>query len=576
MQFAHPEQIIVVMSLYSLNPTDTRQGASPCRIWKRGYRKRWRVALGLSMTMNLACLHAAQSPTRLSVQVLDPSGQLLPCRAWIDAAGERLFRPSTPTSCTPYARDRSFSCDGTFTIDVPGKQAVVHIERGKEYRPVNQPIDLGPSGEKAVSVTVQRWINMPAEGWYSGDLHVHFGADKPKVLRQLALADDVHVTPAFTYWLRGNESKWPSAWPDFGGGEPWIIDATHVITRTGVEIERIRGTAIPGGSAGATFLFNLARPLAAERFGEHFPTDAALCLAARMHSPEMVVDTDKPSWAETVVGAALEVYDTVQVCHNHYHRERTLPGGWGMIGPLAPGESNAAQGDGLFHRTNALYYRFLNCGFRLGVSGGSAIGVMPVPMGYSRVYAKIEGPLTAEKFWSALKAGRSFATNGPMLTMTVDGQPLGSTLKRRSTHPSPVRVDVRVRSIDRLEALELISNGLVIESIDLRNAQPSPTLDRSVTWQVPAKQSGWIAARAIFRAPDGLLRQAHTSPIYISVDDRPIASREDARYMLRWIERLIDIARLPKRFPTEADRQGVLDTYVRARVVYEGIAEETH
>jgi len=322
------------------------------------------------------------------------------------------------------------------------------------------------------------------------------------------------------------------------------------------------------------FLFNLTRPLAAERVGEHFPTDAALCLAARRHSPEVVIDTDKPSWAETVVGAALGVYDTVQVCHNHYHRDQTLSGGWGMIGPLAPGESNAAQGDGLFHRTNALYYRLLNCGFRLGVSGGSAIGVMPVPMGYSRVYAQLQGPLTADKFWAALKAGRSFATNGPMLTMTADRHTLGSTLKRRSADPSPIRVDVRVRSIDRLEALQLVRNGFVVESIDLSKEQPAPVLDRSVTWTIPARRSGWIAARSLFRAPDGLLRQAHTSPLYITVDDQPIASRDDARYMMRWIDRLIEIAHRPDRFPTEADRQAVLDTYARARAVYQRIASE--
>ena len=541
-----------------------REIHGPCVVWLS-------VAILLSSANSL---WAAQSPGQLTVRIVDLQGQALPCRAWVEVVGERLFRPSAPEVCTPYPRDRSFSCDGNFTIDLPAAQALVHVERGKEYRPVNRSIDMGADREKAITITLQRWINMPAEGWYSGDLHVHLGADDPQVLRQLALADDVHVTPAFTYWLRGRESRWPSTWPPFGEGEPWVIDATHLITRTAVEIERIQRNAIPGGSVGASFLFNLTRPLSADRVGEHFPTDAALCLAARRHSPEVVIDTDKPSWAETVVGAALGAYDTVQVCHNHYHRDQTLSGGWGMIGPLAPGESNAAPGDGLFHRTNALYYRLLNCGFRLGVSGGSAIGVMPVPMGYSRVYAQLQGPLTADKFWAALKAGRSFATNGPMLTMTADRQPLGSTLERRSADQSPISVDVRVRSIDRLEALQLVHNGLVVESIDLSKGQPTPVLDRSVTWRIPAKRSGWIAARSLFRAPDGLLRQAHTSPIYITVDDQPIASREDARYMMRWIDRLIDIAHRPDRFPTEADRQAVLDTYARARAVYQRIAGE--
>ncbi|MCH8193736.1 MAG: hypothetical protein IIA65_06940, partial [Planctomycetes bacterium] len=286
--------------------------------------------MGLLASAPIRPLQGAQSPWRLTVRVVDRQGQALHCRAWVEVGGERLFRPSATASCTPYPRDRSFSCDGRFTIDVPAARALIHVERGKEYRPVNRSIDMGADREKAITITLQRWIDMPAEGWYSGDLHVHLGADDPQVLRQLALADDVHVTPAFTYWLRGRESQWPSTWPSFGEGEPWVIDATHLITRTAVEIERIQGDAIPGGSVGASFLFNLTRPLAAERAGEHFPTDAALCLAARRHSPDVVIDTDKPSWAETVVGAALGAYDTVQVCHNHYHRDQTLSGGWGM------------------------------------------------------------------------------------------------------------------------------------------------------------------------------------------------------------------------------------------------------
>ena len=44
--------------------------------------------------------------------------------------------------------------------------------------------------------------------------------------------------------------------------------------------------------------------------------------------------------------------------------------------------------------------------------------------------------------------------------------------------------------------------------------------------------------------------------------------------MMRWIDRLIDIAHRPDRFPTEADRQAVLDTYARARAVYQRIAGE--
>jgi len=330
---------------------------------------------------------AVAAERRVDVRVVDEQGNLTPVRAWVDVGDTRLFKPAAPVTATPYARDSSFSCDGSFTMVVPDGPVVVHVEKGKEFLPMDVELDVPDGAIATKTIEMQRWINMPAAGWYSADLHVHLGHDNPRILEQLSLADDVHLIPSFTYWLRGRGETWQVAWPDKAYNQPIVIDDYHIITRNNLEIERIAGKAAPGATIGATFLFNLTQPVTAKRYGEHFPADAQLCREARRHSPRAVFDSDKPSWAESVVGVALGMLDTIQVCHNHYHRSTTTTGGWGMIGPLAAGESNAAGGDGLFHRTNSLYYRFLNCGFRLGVSGGSAIGVMDLPTGYNRVYA---------------------------------------------------------------------------------------------------------------------------------------------------------------------------------------------
>lgn len=540
----------------------------------------WPIGIRLIL---LACLavppigsdvvHAAGG--RIEVTVLDKSGKITPVRAWVDAAGRRLFNPVAPDTATPYARDRSFSCDGTFTMAVPAGKAVVHIEKGKEFLPVDAEVDVSPDETIVKKIQIKRWVDMPGRGWYAADLHVHFGADDPRILRQLSLADDVHLIPAFTYWLRGRGERWKAAWPDEGFTQPTFVDDQHIITRNNIEIERINRNAVPGGTIGATFLFNLNQPVTAERYGEHFPTDADLCRAARRQSPAAVYDSDKPSWAETVVGAALGALDTVQLCHNHFHRSSTIPGGWGMIGPLAPGESNAATDDGLFHRTNTLYYRFLNCGFRLGVSGGSAIGVMAMPAGHHRVYARVDGQFTAEKMWASIRAGRSFATTGPMLSLDVNREGIGSTISLESAHDPPLKLQSTVRSIETVDSLEIVYNGDIIASRDLSKTIPNPRVDAVLDSELTPKRSGWVVSRVLYRAPDGLLRQAHTSPIYISVDNRPTASAADARYMCVWIDRLTNIAETqPDRFPDEEARGGVLATYAEARARYEEIIAE--
>jgi len=92
----------------------------------------------------------------LSVTVHEPgSNTPLPCRAWVQAGQQRLFNPST-TGCTPYPKDRSFSCDGQFSIRVPPGKAVIHVERGKEYWPVDQQVEVDAGQPREVAVELKR------------------------------------------------------------------------------------------------------------------------------------------------------------------------------------------------------------------------------------------------------------------------------------------------------------------------------------------------------------------------------------------------------------------------------------
>lgn len=527
-----------------------------------------RLALYAAVTF-LAPL--ARSQGVLEVDVVDSRKQPLPCRAWVSTGGMQHFEPVSPA--TPYHRDRSFSCDGSFTMRLPTGPASIHVEKGKEWLPVNQPVSILTGQTNRISIVLRRWVDMPREDWFSSDLHVHFGHDQPVVLRQLALADDVHVVPAFSAWLRGTETAWPEAWPKWETGPVIKVDSTHIITRNNMEIERIGRMSGPGGSVGATFLYNLDRPIYTDHFDRFFPTDATLALTARGLSRKAVVDTDKPSWAETTVGAALGVYDTAQVCHNHYHRDKTLAGGWGMIGLLAPDEKPLTEPDELFRRTNKQYYRWLNCSIRMGVSGGSAMGVMSVPLGYNRTYAKVSGWFTASKYWAAVKAGKTFATSGPMIDMTLDRKGVGETIKIRSRDNRRLTLQMHLRSAQQLASLELVHNGGVIYGEPLSAKKADPTFEVKKAVAVVPTRSGWYCARAIFRAPDGRLRQAHTSPIYVIVDGKPIAAKADAEYNVRWIDKLIEVAKHPDRFASDEDRDQVLAIYGTARDYYLEIAQ---
>lgn len=135
-----------------------------------------------------------------------------------------------------------------------------------------------------------------------------------------------------------------------------------------------------------------------------------------------------------------------------------------------------------------------------------------------------------------------------------------------------MKIRTTVQSIEAVDTLEILYSGEIAASHELTSQKPNPRVDAVLEFELTPRRSGWIAARALYRAPDGLLRQAYTSPIYLSVDNKPTASAVDAQYMCVWIDRLADIARTQSdRFPDEEARDGVLRTYAEARARYEAI-----
>ena len=149
------------------------------------------------------------------------------------------------------------------------------------------------------------------------------------------------------------------------------------------------------------------------------------------------------------------------------------------------------------------------------------------PKGYNRVYAKLDGPFTLENWLSALKQGRTFVTNRPLLFVTVDGREPGSELAVQSA--TPLNVDIHAISATPISRIDIVHQGRVLKQIDV---DPATDIRRHEKITVPG--SGWLAVRCLGRGENPNLSPvfafAHTSPFYVIEDGRPIRSREDARY----------------------------------------------
>ena len=125
-----------------------------------------------------------------------------------------------------------------------------------------------------------------------------------------------------------------------------------------------------------------------------------------------------PSWPglESPLDVAMEKLDGLEIMCQLEPREFPI-----FVRQVVP---ELEANDGL-----RLWYRYLNCGFRLTATAGTDKMTAFVTVGANRVFARVDGDFTYQAWIDALKAGRTFVTNSPVLQLTVNGQEPGATVQ---------------------------------------------------------------------------------------------------------------------------------------------------
>ena len=158
----------------------------------------------------------------------------------------------------------------------------------------------------------------------------------------------------------------------------------------------------------------------------------------------------------------------------------------------------------------------LNAGNRLPLVGASGKDRNTVALGSVRTYARLE-PNQEFRYgaWiEAVRAGRTFVTDGPLLSLTVNGRDPGSVL---SNAGQTVRIQAEACSVTPFDRLECVYNGAVVASTEASGDPRTATLEADVSFT----GSGWLAARCL-EGGDGSAVRAHTSPVYVRIEDRPM------------------------------------------------------
>jgi hypothetical protein len=171
---------------------------------------------------------------------------------------------------------------------------------------------------------------------------------------------------------------------------------------------------------------------------------------------------------------------------------------------------------------------------------------------------------------AALKAGHSFATNGPLLGFTLGGAGIGDELKFDAPQQR-VNFSVRLRSIVAVDHLELVCNGRVVRSFIPRESVDHGEFSGSIA----LNDSGWCVARASTDAGRYPVLDTYvyatTSPIYVTVGGLKPRSPDDARYFAAWVDRMTETTAAYPDWNSAAEKQRVLERLAQAKAVFVGL-----
>ena len=375
--------------------------------------------------------------------------------------------------------------DGRCEGWLPRGEVIVDVACGFEYEPLRRRVTIEP-GQTELTLRLERAVDLRKEHLFAGDTHVHFLSTEGAHLE--AAGEGVRVVNLLLTQLghlfAGTEEF---------TGRPSVRDSTGTIV------------------------------YASQENRQHMLGHLSLLGLKQLVAPW---SSDGP--AEADLGGNLETTLSrwADACHAQ---------GGTVIVPHLPNPNGEPAALIASERADAVewliqspyqhleYYRYLNCGYRLPLVGGTDKMTSDVPLGLFRTYVQFPDgePVTYEAWCRHLRAGRTFVSSGPLLRLRVEGEAAGSvvTLTGRG---GTVGVEARVDSVFPVNLLEIVVNGEVAARAEV----PDGTKQLTFRENLKIDCHSWVAARCggpgYFhgaRHHDGWRRgvMAHTSPVYVAV-----------------------------------------------------------
>jgi hypothetical protein len=390
-----------------------------------------------------------------------------------------------PRLLWPSANRQAFYAIGRYEAQVPAGSYELVVTRGPEYRTVKQTVDVKAGDTSRVTVALQRYINQPSRGWYSGDTHLHLMRDQvqdPAVWGMVA-GEDVHVGNLLEM---GNIVTTHFRQPAWGKAGRYWRDG-HLIA-SGQEDPRTT-------ERGHTIHHNLQRPI-------HLPS-------SDFFSYHKVFEQSHSQGGVSGYAHMAQIFNG--------RRGLSLDAPFNLVDFIEVLQGGRLGVDN--------WYPYLNLGLKISPAAGSDYPYYgPSLPGVERYYVKLDGPFDADAWYASFRAGHVFVTNGPLLDFTINGKTMGDEIHVARGTRLQVAASMQLNpDIDAPGALDLIVHGDVVDTAHASGGDRI-TLRKELT----ADHSMWIAVRATGARqvpPQGQVQTlgavAHSAPIYVVVDEQP-------------------------------------------------------
>jgi hypothetical protein len=433
--------------------------------------------------------------------------------------------------------------DGTCEIRLPAGPISVRISKGPEYTPIHEALELSP-GKLALRFEIGRWIELRQQGWYSGDVFARFLSPHAALLE--GAAEDVAVVNL----LAAEYEAWDLT-PQHGIAALEFEYPDRLVGQREYRERKHAHVSNILAFSGQHPAVELPGHLVVVNTFNHHPTLGHLALlnCHRVVFPLKFGGTDESDeWTLT---------DWCDQCHRKgglvvglnafkgvldHHQEILADCLLGKIDALMAMDDLAIDQCAELHRSClALWSALLSCGVRIPLVGGSGKASNCDLLGNTRTYAKLlkDEPFTYANWIEAVRAGRTFVTTGPIISIEVDGRGPGSVVDLARKNEA-VRVRAEARATSELESLQVIVNGKVVSSVQPAAGETAAVLE----FETEIAESSWLVARCggPYNWPRFSRLAAISSPIYLQVAGLPVkadsttiaALSKDLDYMLDW------------------------------------------